>query len=205
MITLYAGGSHFGLPDPSPFVTKAEMLLRFAKIPFTVEKASFGKAPKGKIPYIADEGILIGDLTLIRLHLEKRYGARFDANYAEAKLANAWMVEKMLEEHLYWLMVYERWAIDANFRKGPALFFNAAPAPIRPFVRMLVKRQVRKNLWAQGLARHTEAERFELGRRDLDAVAVFSSGTSPTFWAKSPAGGDATLFGIPARGHVPAV
>jgi hypothetical protein len=28
MITLYAFGPAFGLPDPSPFVTKAEVLLK---------------------------------------------------------------------------------------------------------------------------------------------------------------------------------
>jgi hypothetical protein len=30
MITLYGFGPAFGLPDPSPFVTKVEVLLNFA-------------------------------------------------------------------------------------------------------------------------------------------------------------------------------
>lgn len=72
MITLYIGGSHFGLPDPSPFVTKAEMLLRMTGIPFRTAETSFRKAPKGNIPCIEDEGRLIGDSTPVRFHLERK-------------------------------------------------------------------------------------------------------------------------------------
>ena len=39
---------------------------------------SFSKAPNGKIPYIEDDGQLLGDFTLIRWHLEKKYGIDFD-------------------------------------------------------------------------------------------------------------------------------
>ena len=37
MITLYTFGPTFGLPDPSPFVTKAEMLLELARLPYRTE------------------------------------------------------------------------------------------------------------------------------------------------------------------------
>jgi hypothetical protein len=53
MITLYASGPLFGQPDPSPFVTKAIMLLKMAGIPFEAKPLSFSNAPKGKIPYDA--------------------------------------------------------------------------------------------------------------------------------------------------------
>jgi len=33
MITLYSFGPAFGLPDPSPFVTKAATLLKMAGLP----------------------------------------------------------------------------------------------------------------------------------------------------------------------------
>ena len=69
MITLYGSGPNFGLPDASPFVTKAETLLRMSKLPFEKALMSFSKAPTGKIPYIEDDGQLLGDSTLIRWHL----------------------------------------------------------------------------------------------------------------------------------------
>ena len=34
MITLYTFGPYFGLPDASPFVTKAMLLLKFAGLPY---------------------------------------------------------------------------------------------------------------------------------------------------------------------------
>jgi len=37
MITLYSFGPGFGLPDPSPFVTKAEVLLKMAELPYRTD------------------------------------------------------------------------------------------------------------------------------------------------------------------------
>ncbi|MDR6871877.1 hypothetical protein J2Y55_002890 [Bosea sp. BE125] len=37
MITLHSFGPGFGLPDPSPFCIKAEILLRMAGLPFERE------------------------------------------------------------------------------------------------------------------------------------------------------------------------
>ena len=87
MITLYGSGPNFGLPDASPFVTKAETLLRMSKLPFRKALMSFSKAPKGKIPYIEDDGQLLGDSTLIRWHLEKKYGIDFDQGLTAEQLA----------------------------------------------------------------------------------------------------------------------
>ena len=134
MITLYGSGPNFGLPDASPFVTKAETLLRMSKLPFEKALMSFSKAPKGKIPYIEDDGQLLGNSTLIRWHLEKKYGIDFDQGLSAEQLAIAWAFEKMAEDNLYWASVYFRWMIDANFRKGPVNFFKGVPAPVRPVV-----------------------------------------------------------------------
>ena len=56
MITLYTFGPAFGLSDPSPFVTKAQTLLSMAGLPYRTDTGGFRKAPKGKLPYIDDEG-----------------------------------------------------------------------------------------------------------------------------------------------------
>ena len=193
MITLYGSGRHFGLPDGSPFVTKVEMLLKLAGLAYELKEASFRKAPKGKIPYIEDNGRLIGDSTLIRFHLEKEHGADFSGGYGARDLAGAWAVEKMLEEHLYFLGAYERWLVDANFERGPAVYFEAAPAPLRPLIKALIRRKVRKTIWAQGLGRHSDGERFEFGRRALDAVSALL-GSNRYFLGARASGADATVF-----------
>src|SRR5690242_7504970 len=63
MITLYIFGPAFGLPDASPFVTKAELLLKFAKIPYCTKTGGLRKAPRGKLPYIRDGETVIADST----------------------------------------------------------------------------------------------------------------------------------------------
>src|SRR5262249_38821390 len=78
MITLYTFGPAFGLPDPSPFVTKAEVLLKMAGLSYHTDTNGLQKAPKRKLPYIDDDGERIADSTFIRWHIEKKYGIDLD-------------------------------------------------------------------------------------------------------------------------------
>jgi glutathione S-transferase len=199
MITLYAFGPAFGLPDPSPFVTKAEVLLKMAGLPYRTESsmAAFRKAPKGKLPYIDDNGTIIADSTFIRWHIEKKYGIDFDAGYAARERATAWAVEKMLEEHAYWAVVFERWLMDENFNRGPRKFFDQAPAPIRPLIVAMVRRKVRRNLQGQGFGRHTPEDIAALGIRSVEAVAEIL-GDRPYLLGDTPCGADATVFAFTA-------
>jgi glutathione S-transferase len=99
----------------------------------------------------------------------------------------------MAEDHLYWFTVYTRWVDDANFDNGPRVFFKAAPAPIRPLVTAMVRRQVRKALRGQGTGRHSATEVSELGSRSLQAISDYLDG-KPFFMGPDPAGVDATIF-----------
>ena len=114
MITLYTFGPAFGLPDPSPFVTKAEVLLKIAGLPYRTDTQGFRKAPKGKLPYIEDDGERIADSTFIRWHIEKKYRIDLDRGLAPEQRATAWAFEKMADEHLYWAVVDARWMDDTN-------------------------------------------------------------------------------------------
>jgi hypothetical protein len=49
MITLYTFGPAFGLPDPSPFVTKVEVLLKMAGLAYRTDTTGFRQAPKGYV------------------------------------------------------------------------------------------------------------------------------------------------------------
>ena len=193
MITLFGSGPNFGLLDASPFVTKVETLLRMSKLPFEKAQMNFSKAPKGKIPYIDDDGTLLGDSTFIRWHIEKKYGIDFDRGLTAEQRATAWAFEKMAEDHLYWVSVHSRWMDDANFRKGPVEFFKTAPAVIRPLVVAMVRRRVRQSLHGQGMGRHSPNEIAALGTRSLEAIAGYL-GDKPFFMGAEPTGVDATIF-----------
>jgi hypothetical protein len=43
MITLYIFGPYFGLPDGSPFVTKAMLLLKFAGLEFSEDRGGIAR------------------------------------------------------------------------------------------------------------------------------------------------------------------
>jgi len=197
VITLYAFGPAFGLPDPSPFVTKAEMLLKLARLAYRVDTGGFRKAPTGKLPYIDDDGTIVADSSFIRLHLERKHGIDFDAGLTAERRAVAWAIEKMCEDHLYWAVVRDRWIDDANFAAGPAKFFEKVPAPVRPLVVAVIRRKVRSGLKAHGLGRHTPEEIAELARRDIDALAAVL-GEKPYLMGDKPCGADATAFAFAA-------
>jgi glutathione S-transferase len=197
MITLYTFGPYFGLPDASPFVTKAIMLLKFAGLEYSEDRGGFGKAPKGKLPYINDGGVIVADSTFIRFHIEKKYGFDFDAGLTPEQKAAAWAIEKMCEEHLYFAMVATRWLDDANFATGPAQFFKTVPMPLRPLVQSLVRRKVKKTLNLQGFGRHTPAGRDALAIADIDALAALI-GDKAFLMGEKPCGADATVFAFVA-------
>jgi glutathione S-transferase len=202
MITLYAFGPGFGLPDPSPFVTKAEVLLKMSGLPYRVDTSGFAKAPKGKLPYIADDGEIIADSTFIRWHLERKHRIEFDRGLSPEQRATAWAFEKMAEDHLYWTVLDARWIDDANFARGPATFFKSVPAPMRPLVIAMVRRKVRKSLQAHGIGRHSAGEITALAARGIDAIAEFL-GTKPYFFGDEPTGVDATIFSFVASALCP--
>jgi glutathione S-transferase len=197
MITLYTFGPAFDLPDPSPFVTKAEVLLKMAGLPYRTDTSGFSNAPKGKLPYIDDDGTTVADSTFIRRHIEKKYGFDFDAGLSAEQRATAWAFEKMAENHLYWTVVEARWLNDENFNKGPASFFQGIPVPVRAIIVAVMRRKMRHALKAHGIGRHTADQIVTLGSRDIDAIADYL-GPKPFFMGAEPTGADATMFAFAA-------
>jgi glutathione S-transferase len=202
MITLYTFGRRFGLPDPSPFVTKAEILLLMSGLEFRLDTSGFAKAPKGKLPYINDDGTIVADSTFIRWHLEHRHGIDFDQGLSAAEMAAAWAFEKMCEEHLYWALVDSRWMVKPNFDKGPRAFFDGLSSTIRPFVIAAARRKVGQNLKAQGIGRHTRADIERLATVDLDAISAFL-GTKSWLMGDAPCGADASVWSFVANALCP--
>ncbi len=198
MITLYGYGPAFGLPDPSPFVMKAATLLRMAKLDFTMASGDPRKAPKGKLPWLDDNGTTVADSTFIRFHLERTHGIDFDAGYAAPARGAAWALEKLCEDQIYWAIVYDRWLDDATFARGPRQFFEVISPLIRPLVIAMVRRQVRRDLRGQGFARHSPSEVASLACRAIDSVANFL-GDKPYLLGDSPCGADAGVFPVIAN------
>jgi glutathione S-transferase len=175
-------------------VTKAMVLLKMAGQPFEHKRGDLRRAPKGKIPYIVDEGVTVADTTFIRAHLKKKYAVDFDAGLDSGARAIAWAFEKMMEEQFYFALLHSRWIDDASFDRGPREFFKMVPAPIRPLVVRAIRRKVRRQLGAQGMSRHSPTEVIELSRRTLDALSAHLA-DKPYLMGARPCGPDAGVFG----------
>jgi glutathione S-transferase len=166
-------------------------------LPHKIDLNGFRTAPKGKLPYINDDGERIADSTFIRSHIERKYKFDFDRGLSAEQRAIAWAFEKMAEDNLYWTVVDARWMDDANFNNGPRTFFSRIPAPVRPILVAMIRRNVRKTLYRQGTGRHSKAEIAELGARSIDAIASYL-GQKPFFMGAEPCGADATIFSFVA-------
>jgi len=195
MITLYGAGEKFGLPETSPYVMKAEVFLRMAGLSYAKEFAMPHLSPKGQLPWLDDDGELIADSHFIRLHLERKYGVDFDEGLCSVQRAQAWAIERMLENHFNWAIAHVRWLIPENYAKGPAQFFTAMPPEMQEDMRRDIQDRVAQNVKASGVGRHTDAEILSLGVRTLAAMSALL-GDKPFVMGERPTSVDAIAFGM---------
>jgi glutathione S-transferase len=194
-ITLYASRAGFGLPDTSPFVIKTEVQLKMAGLAYDRASAIPPRAPNGKLPFINDHDEVVSDSTFIRAHIEQKYEVDLDEGLDTRKRAESWAIERLLEDHLYFAMVWFRWIDPENFAKGPAHFADSAPEADRAQLRHDLQARKAVELHAQGLGRKTPPQIAELGKRSIDALSQLL-GDKSYFMGDSPSGVDATAFGV---------
>ena len=65
-------------------------------------------APRGQLPYVDDDGDIIGDSDTIIAHLIRKYRLTIDAGLTQAQRDTDHLVTRMLDD-LYWVMSYSRW------------------------------------------------------------------------------------------------
>lgn len=200
MITLVQFPPAMGLPNASPFCLKLETWLRMAGIDYRkVHTLALNRAPKGKFPYIEDGGKKIGDSTLAIEHL--RAGMADDAldgQLTAAQCATALLLQRTLEEHLYWCVAYFRWVEAAGWAATRDAFFGGLKPPLSWIVPPAARRAITRQLWMQGVGRHSRAEVVRLGCADLDAVAD-TLGAQPYLLGGQPSSVDACGYGFLAN------
>lgn len=202
MITLYASAPGFELPEISPYAMKAEVQLQMAELPYVKTPALPHQSPKGQLPFIEDDGVMIADSTFIRAHLETKYGIDLDEGLTEAQRAQAWAIERMLENQFGWIMTRFRFLEPANFAKGPAHWFDHAPEDVREALRAGLLDRVSANLMAVGILRHSRDEIVMLGQKTLSALSALLGG-KPYLMGNQPTGVDAFAFAILSSAMTP--
>lgn len=192
MIELHQFPRNFGLPNLSPFCMKVEGLLRLAGLEYqTVSCPDPRKAPLGKLPVIVDEGVQIPDSCLIRDHLRDEHGFDLDEHLSDSDKAIAHAFEVMLEERLYWALVYNRW-LDENWPKVKKEAFGHLLPVVRDLVPKMVQGKLKRDIEGQGLGLHEPESIYEFARRDLQACADFL-GSKPYLMGETISNVDVTL------------
>lgn len=173
MIDFYQFPPAFDVPNLSPFCMKIEAFLRISNLPFQIiAENDPQKAPKGKLPYIRDNGVVIGDSELIIHYLESKHNFTVDGHLDSIQLATQHATIRMLDEHLYWALMYSRWIDDHNW---PALrneLFYDTPPPLSHIKGNQLRKRMQKALHEHGLGRHNKDDIYKKASLDLDHLSI---------------------------------
>jgi glutathione S-transferase len=188
--------SAWGLPSISPFCLKLDVYLRMTGVPFrAVVDATPFAGPKGKLPWIEHDGRKIGDSGLIVEYLERRFGCDPNATLSPAERGVARAMRRLIEENLYWAMVYDRWIVEDNWRRFRDVVLGGVPALLRPAVAVFARRGVRGQLRGHGIGLHTRDEIHSIACGDVAAIADFL-GDKSFLMGDVPTEVDAVAYGL---------
>jgi glutathione S-transferase len=186
----------WGLPSISPFCLKLDLYLRMVGIPHqVVVDATPFRGPKGKLPWIEHDGRRIGDSGLIIEYLENRFGCDANAGLTVAERAVALALRRLIEENLYWTMVYDRWMVDENWSSFRDVILGGVPIPLRQVFAPVARRGVRRELEGHGIGLHSGDEIHAIGLRDIGAIGDFLA-DKPFMMGECATEVDAVAYGI---------
>jgi glutathione S-transferase len=174
---------------------KLETYLRMADIPYTIAVGDPREAPKGKVPWIEIDDQKIGDSALIIERLKTAHGDPLDARLTPREQALGHAIQKLLEESLYFVSSWSKWAEDENFAIYSAELFSGMPAEQLEYVPDMVRKLVISKFEAQGIGRHSRDEIHAMGVQDVTAFSELL-GEGPWLFGAQPTTFDASAFGV---------
>jgi glutathione S-transferase len=202
MIILHKFIPAWGLPDISPFCSKLEIYLRMAGWQYQTKVANSQKAPKKKLPFIEFEGRTLCDSSAIITYLEARADhpltQPLDIGLPLRDAAASRALQSMLEEHMYFISVWRRWAQPQGWAVYQPIIASfvprlGIPAFMGNWVAGIIRKDMVKTLAAQGTGRHAPAEIHAQGIALLTAVSDWL-GDAPYILGEQPRTLDATVY-----------
>lgn len=193
MLTLYTLPGAWGTRSLSPFCTKLEAWLLLAGVPYRLARAFPPQAPKGKVPYVRDGDVLLGDSQLVIRHLEETRGVSLDRHLDPRRAALAHLARRTIEEGTYYSGLWLRWGRAEAWPAQRAAFAPLMPPGLGWLGPTLIRRRVSRAMHAQGISRHAPDEIEDLAIRDVDALAA-ALGDDPFFGGEAPCTADLTLY-----------
>ncbi|NRB81300.1 MAG: glutathione S-transferase family protein [Saccharospirillaceae bacterium] len=167
MITLYQPQPMFGLPSSSPFCLKLEAFLRWQSIKFVNKHALPFEGPYKKIPFVDYQGQRLGDSSLIIDQLLTDLNISYDKHL---NLSVGHSFAKLMEEQMYWVMVYFRWMDQETWPILKKAFFGSVPKLIKPIIIHTARKQAKSALYGLGIGRLPVDSILSKAQIDLNAL-----------------------------------
>ncbi len=198
-IVLWQMHALWGLPNASPFCMKVETWLRMAGLPYQTRTITGPpKSKSSKIPYVErPDGSLLYDSSCILETLTRERGVALDGHLSALDRAVGLLLQRTLEDSLYFLVLYERWVDDENWARTARDYFGHFPLPMRVLVVPLIRRKIVAAALGQGVARLPASERVARSKADVRAVAELL-GDKPYFFVR-PSSYDAIAYAFLAN------
>jgi len=196
MYTLDILPAGFEEPSVGPFGVKAMCLLKLANQEFQpLPSPNPGPAPLGKFPVLRSGSLVIPDSDNIRDHLEQTHGIDFDAGLSADQRALSRALIRMVEEHVYFAVVCNRWMVYENYALTAGSLMPHLLPGVRFFLPGLIGRSITKAMKAQGMGRFTDAERAARIEKDIDALDQVL-GEQEFLFGAEPSAADASVVAM---------
>lgn len=197
MIKLLQFPPYWGLTNASIFCMKLETFLRMNNIPFkTISIRNPNRSPKGQLPYIEDDSIVIADSGLIIEYLQKKYNLTLDSWLSPEQNAQALALRRMIEEHLYWVTIYIRWIDEHNWPTTLDTFFGKKRSFYINVIAKIVRNRERRRVH-HVVGRHLHDEIIQMGLDDLKAIHTLIK--APFVFGEKATSIDAIVYAVLAN------
>ena len=172
MLKLHKFVPKFGTRDASPFCLRLMTYLKLAKIEHSIhEIMDPRKGPKGKVPYIVDGDVSMGDSELIIEYLKEKHGDPLAQGLSDNDKAIAHSITIMLTERFYWAaMIHPRWVLSDHHPLMVETWFSMIPGILRGFITKKVFKDVKKASEAHGIGRHSTEDIYKMALRDVKSI-----------------------------------
>jgi glutathione S-transferase len=192
MLTLFSHPELFGVVDNNPYGLKIFAFLKLCRLEFHhVHIIDTKAAPRGQLPYIDDDGEILGDSDRIIAHLTGRNGLTIDTNLSREQHRSGLLLRRLLDD-LYWVMSYSRWRDDAFW----PLFRNEmlrTHVTLTPEMLEKAREYNFQRYFYQGVGRYGPEDVYARGVADLGALAELVPDRGFRF-GPEPASADAGIY-----------
>ncbi len=185
MLTLFSYPGLFGVADNNGYGLKVYAFMRLTGLPFHhAHVFDASRAPRSQLPYIDDDGLIIGDSSEILDYLAHKYQITIDAELSNSQRNLDLLISRLLDD-LYWVMSYSRWKDERYWPAFRDALMREHPQLNESTLQDAKAYNAQRYHW-QGIGRYSPDEAMTRGITNLKVLADrvpidgFVHGAQPT-------------------------